>query len=115
MTDLELAAFVIPLGLFVISCVIILALFVYSTERDIKKHLQGVRTNMAKFYEFTNRDDGHKILVNIEQISSIIEDDDGQTFVETFVGSVNSSECVGYRCAERYVDVYNDFVNMELI
>ncbi len=115
MTDLELVAIVIPLGLFVVSCVIILSLFVYSTGRDIKKHFKGVKTKMVKFYEFTDRGDGHKVLINIDRIASIIEEENGLVFVEKYVGDTDSCDVIGMPCAEKYIDVYNDLCEREFI
>lgn len=61
---------------------------------------------MTKFIEVTDRGDGKKVLINVNQIFAIHEQENGLAYVEIHI----TDDCemgFGVACMESYIELYN--------
>lgn len=58
---------------------------------------------MKGFIQVTDKEDGFKLLLSVNQIKSIIEMDDGSTCIEMIENRKGANDIVF--CKERYIDI----------
>lgn len=69
---------------------------------------------MAKFIEVTDRRDGKKVLINIDNIINVQEQENGMAYVELHLGD-SCDMGYGVACMESYVEIYNEFATYDYV
>ncbi|MDE6294113.1 MAG: hypothetical protein K2L88_05790 [Clostridiales bacterium] len=69
---------------------------------------------MAKFIELTDREDGIKRLININEIVGFHEEADGCAFVEVR-SNVQTNDMWGFYTVEQYKAIYNELIACDVV